>query len=98
MNIRLLTTGGTIAMQASATGANLGVAPAFAQMLTQALPDIAVPVQPAHQEFGRNGGQGHRNDHHEDVQQAFLHGSVTTRFVDLGAMKGKMGAVKRAYE
>ncbi|HEY4075714.1 MAG TPA: asparaginase [Rhizomicrobium sp.] len=46
MNIRLLTTGGTIAMQASATGAKLGVAPAFAQMLAQALPDIAVTVHP----------------------------------------------------
>jgi L-asparaginase len=46
MNILLLTTGGTIAMQASATGANLGVAPAFAQMLTQALPDVSVTVRP----------------------------------------------------
>ncbi len=42
--IHLLTTGGTIAM--TGAQANLGAAPPFAQMLAQALPDIAVVVRP----------------------------------------------------
>jgi L-asparaginase len=41
-----LTTGGTIAMQASAQGAGLGAPPPFREMLERALPDIEVTVRP----------------------------------------------------
>jgi L-asparaginase len=44
--IHLLTTGGTIAMQASAQGAGLGAPPPFREMLERALPDIEVTVRP----------------------------------------------------
>ena len=45
--IHLLTTGGTIAMQATAEGgANLGAPPPFAQMLARALPEIEIVVRP----------------------------------------------------
>jgi L-asparaginase len=44
--IHLLTTGGTIAMQASAQGAGLGAPPPFREMLERALPDIEVTVLP----------------------------------------------------
>ena len=46
MRIALLTTGGTIAMQASDKGANLGAPPPFAAMLGRALPDVEVVVRP----------------------------------------------------
>jgi L-asparaginase len=44
--IHLLTTGGTIAMQASAQGAGLGAPPPFREMLERALPDIEITVRP----------------------------------------------------
>ncbi|HWM62340.1 MAG TPA: asparaginase domain-containing protein, partial [Rhizomicrobium sp.] len=44
--IHLLTTGGTIAMQATAQGAGLGAPPPFREMLERALPDIEVTVRP----------------------------------------------------
>jgi len=44
--IHLLTTGGTIAMQASDRGGDLGAPPPFGDMLARALPDIAVTVRP----------------------------------------------------
>jgi L-asparaginase len=44
--IHLLTTGGTIAMQASDKGASLGAPPPFAAMLGRALPDVAIVVRP----------------------------------------------------
>ena len=44
--IHLLTTGGTIAMQASERGGDLGAPPPFREMLNRALPDIAVTVRP----------------------------------------------------
>ena len=36
----------------------------------------------ADEELGRDSGHGHRDDHQEDVQPAFLHGRVTTGFID----------------
>ena len=44
--IHLLTTGGTIAMQASAQGAGLGAPPPFREMLQKVMPDIEVTVRP----------------------------------------------------
>jgi L-asparaginase len=44
--IHLLTTGGTIAMQAGDQGADLGAPPPFAQMLGRALPDLDIVVRP----------------------------------------------------
>ena len=44
--VHLLTTGGTIAMQASDRGGDLGAPPPFGDMLARALPDIAVTVRP----------------------------------------------------
>ena len=45
-------------------------------------PDFAAFIQPADEEFGSYGGHRHRDDHQEDVQPAFLHGRVTTGFID----------------
>ncbi|MEP6830232.1 MAG: asparaginase domain-containing protein [Rhizomicrobium sp.] len=44
--IALLTTGGTIAMTTSGTGANLGAPPPFVEMLNRALPDAEVTLIP----------------------------------------------------
>jgi L-asparaginase len=44
--IHLLTTGGTIAMQATAQGAGLGAPPPFAEMLGRNLPQIEVTLRP----------------------------------------------------
>ena len=44
--VHLLTTGGTIAMQASAQGANLALAPPFREMLAKALPEYEILVRP----------------------------------------------------
>ncbi|HMH66212.1 MAG TPA: asparaginase [Rhizomicrobium sp.] len=44
--IHLLTTGGTIAMRATAEGAGLGAPPPFQEMLEKALPDIEITVRP----------------------------------------------------
>lgn len=46
MRIALLTTGGTIAMQASAKGGNLGAPPPFVEMLARTLPEAQVTVIP----------------------------------------------------
>lgn len=46
MRIALLTTGGTIAMQATDKGANLGAPPPFVEMLARALPDVEVTLVP----------------------------------------------------
>ena len=46
MRIALLTTGGTIAMQASDKGANLGAPPPFVEMLARTLPDARVTLIP----------------------------------------------------
>jgi L-asparaginase len=46
MKIALLTTGGTIAMQATDKGANLGAPPPFVEMLGRALPDAQVTLIP----------------------------------------------------
>jgi hypothetical protein len=44
--------------------------------------DLPAFIQPADEELGRDSGHGHRDDHQEDVQPAFLHGRVTTGFID----------------
>ena len=44
--IHLLTTGGTIAMQASAQGAGLGAPPPFREMLQGVMPDVEITVRP----------------------------------------------------
>ncbi len=46
MRIALLTTGGTIAMQASDRGANLSAPPPFVEMLARALPEIQITLIP----------------------------------------------------
>jgi len=46
MRIALLTTGGTIAMQASDKGGNLGAPPPFIEMLMRALPEAQVTLIP----------------------------------------------------
>jgi L-asparaginase len=46
MRIALLTTGGTIAMQASPKGAALGTPPPFVNMLERALPEVQVTLIP----------------------------------------------------
>jgi L-asparaginase len=46
MRIALLTTGGTIAMQASDRGANLSAAPPFVEMLARALPEAQITLIP----------------------------------------------------
>ena len=44
--IHLLTTGGTIAMKASAEGAGLGAPPPFREMLQSVMPDIEITIRP----------------------------------------------------
>ena len=45
-------------------------------------PDLPILVQPTHQKLGGHGGQGDGDNDQKDVQPAFLHGRVSTGFID----------------